>query len=232
MIGFVIKKIISALIMPLSIGLIFAIVAIWYLYKQNIKRAKIFLIVSVVWISIVSYLPFATLIMQPLESRYSKLIDIPKDVKYILLLGGDMRCRAWEVVRLYQNIPNAKIITSGYSAGSKDLGAEATARFLTQFGIKREDIITQQEPNDTAQEAIEIKKRLKDKPFILVTSAYHMPRAMEIFKKEGLNPIPAPTDYKIIDEKDIFLHVPKGKYLLVTEQAWHEYIGLLWIAIQ
>jgi len=233
MIGFIAKKAVSAMIMPLSIGLILGIVSIGYLYKNRIKRAKFFLIISVVWISIVSYPPFAYGVMKPLESRYSKLTDIPKNVKYILLLGGDKRCRAWEAVRLYQNIPDAKIITSGYSAGSKDLGAEATARFLIHFGgVKKEDIILQQEPTDTAQEAIEIKKRLKDKPFFLVTSAYHMPRAMEIFKKEGLSPIPAPTDYKVLDSKYIYLHVPKGKYLLITEQAWHEYLGLLWLKLK
>jgi len=216
--------------MPLSIGLILALVGIWYLYKNKIKKAKIFIIISIIWIATISYKPFANMLLEPLETQYSKLTNIPKNVHYILLLGGDKKNRAWEALRLYQKIPNVKIITSGYSPNGGVPSAIKTAKLLENSGVKKSDIIMQPKPRYTKEEAIAIKKRLKDKPFILITSAYHMPRAIKIFKQSGLNPIPAPTDFKIEKINPFYSH-PEAKWLARTERAWHEYIGLLWLKI-
>ncbi|MEA3552801.1 MAG: hypothetical protein U9R39_00205, partial [Campylobacterota bacterium] len=95
-IAFTLKKVISGLIMPLSIGLIFALVGLYYLYKNSYKKAKIFLTFSVVWIALISYSPISNQLLTPLETKYTKLENIPKDVKHILLLGGDLENRGWE----------------------------------------------------------------------------------------------------------------------------------------
>jgi uncharacterized SAM-binding protein YcdF (DUF218 family) len=230
--GFFLKKVISALLMPLSIGIIFIVLGLWQLKNRSIKRAKLFLTISVIWTILVSSLPFATFMIEPLEKQYPKLKDTPKDIKYILLLGGDKESRSWEALRLYNLIPNSKIITSGYMSESSSTGAIATAKLLESIGVKGEDILMQSEAKDTEEEAIAMRKRVKSDPFILVTSAYQMPRAMMIFKKHGLNPTPAPTDFKARDGIDILLHSPKGRYLYITERAWHEYLGILWFKLK
>jgi len=227
--AFALKKIISAMIMPLSLGLFLAIIGLILLYKNRFKSAKIFLTISIVWIALISYAPFSNLLIKPLETTYQKLEleEIPADVKYILLLGGDMENRAWEVLRLYNNIQNAKIITSGYAGRGEIPEAVLTANILYEIGIKQEDIIIHREPKDTKEEAIKIKELLGEEKFILVTSSYHMPRAMALFRKEGLSPIAAPTDYKIKGSNEA-LSAPSGGNLQKTEIAWHEYIGTLW----
>lgn len=229
--AFIVKKIVSAMIMPLSLGLFLAIIGLIFLYKNSYKRAKIFLTISIVWITTISYVPFSNFLIKPLETTYQKLEIIPKDVQYILLLGGDMESRAWEVLRLYNTIPNVKIITSGYEERGKIPEAIKTANILYNIGIGPEDIIIHSEPKDTKEEAIKIKKVLGEQRFILVTSAYHMPRAIALFKKEGLDPIPAPTDLKIKDN-DKVISVPSGKQLQKTEIAMHEYIGTLWAKLR
>ena len=223
-IGFLIKNIISALLMPLTIGLIFGMVALWYLHKNNIKKAKFFLFLTLVWIALLSYRPVSYFALEPLESSYSKLENIPKDAQHILLIGGDKNNRTWEGLRLYHKIPNAKIITSGYKHQ-----AQKVRKLLIESGIPENDILMQTEPKDTKEEAIAIKKRLGKQKFILVTSAYHMPRSMAIFQSEGLNPIPAPTDFQ---DENSFTTPPKGSCLAKTERAWHEYIGQLWVKIK
>jgi len=228
---FIIKKLISAMIMPLSIGLFLAIIGLFFLYKNQIKGAKIFLTTSIVWMALISYVPFSNFLIKPLETKYQKLKNIPTDIQYILLLGGDMENRAWEVLRLYHKIPNAKIITSGYAGRGEIAEAVKTANVLYEIGIKKEDIIVHKEPKDTKEEANKMKVLLKNKKFILVTSSYHMPRAMALFQKEGLLPIPAPTDLKI-KESDKALSVPNGSNLQQTEIAWHEYLGILWAALR
>jgi uncharacterized SAM-binding protein YcdF (DUF218 family) len=225
--AFILKKIISAMIMPLSIALLLGIIGLIYLYINKYKQAKIFLSISIVLVACFSYVPFSNILMTPLETKYKPIQDIPKDVKYILLLGGDRYNRAWEALRLYHNIPDAKIITSGYAGRGKIPGAIKTANLLHSIGIPYEDIIIHKEPKDTKEEAMKIKETLGKQKFFLVTSAYHMPRALALFQKEGLEPIVAPVDYKIQDS-DKIVSAPMGGILMRTEQAWHEYIGLLW----
>ena len=228
--GFTLKKILSAILMPLSLGLILGLIGLWFLYKNSYTKAKVFLTTSFVWIVIISYAPFSNFLIKPLETTYPKLEKIPQDAEHILLLGGNMENRAWEVLRLYNEIENVKIITSGYEGSGKIPEAIKTANILKDIGICERNIIIHSKPRDTKEEAIKIKKLLGKKPFILVTSSYHMPRAIALFRKEGLNPIPAPTDFKA--KYNNALSVPQGDSLRKTETAWHEYLGLLWAKLR
>lgn len=224
--GFILKKILSAILMPLSLGLILFLIGLWFLYLQSYKKAKICLTVSFLWIFIVSYNPFANSILLPLESNYQKM-EKEVNAKYILLLGGGFESRSYESVRLYHKIHGAKIITSGYSGlRNKIPEAVESANKLIELGIPKVDILMQVEPKDTQEEAQNIRKIVGNEKFILVTSAYHMPRAMELFRKEGLNPLPAPTNF-LVDYSHI-LSVPNGKSLQKTEIVFHEYLGKTW----
>ena len=230
-IAFLLKKIVSAFIMPLPIGLFIALIGLYYLYKNHYVKAKILLSISFLFITIISYNPFANVMLAPLENQYKKLTNIPQDINYILLLGGDRKNRGWEVLRLHNQLPNAKIITSGYKAKYSIAEATRTANILKQIGIPSKSIIIHNKPKDTKEEANAIKKLLGKEKFILVTSAYHMPRAMALFKKGGLNPIAAPTDFKI-KPYNTAISMPDGNSLKHTQLAWHEYLGKLWSKIR
>ncbi|MGK0256232.1 MAG: uncharacterized SAM-binding protein YcdF (DUF218 family) [Arcobacteraceae bacterium] len=228
--AFILKKIISGSIMPLSITLIFLFISLLLLDKRTLKQAQFFILTPFLIILFISYQPVANLFLEPLESGYTKLESIPKDVRHILLLGGDVQNRGWEVLRLYNKIRNAKIITSGYEGDQEIPEAISSAHLFYELGIPKEDIIVHPKPKDTEEEVLNIKAFLGDLPFILVTSAYHMPRAMRLFKKEGLSPIPAPTDFKIKNYN--FASIAKGQNIKKTEIALHEYLGLLWAKIK
>lgn len=233
LIAFVAKKIISILLMPSSWWFIIGMIGLWYLYHNNIKRAKKILTISFIWIILISYAPFANFLIAPLERKYPVLNtdNINKDVKYALILGGDIDSRTWEIMRLYHKIPNLKIITSGRSILKKVSEAEETQMLLISSGIAKNDIIMNKLPKDTEEEAIAIKKLIGIKPFILVTSGYHLPRSMLLFKSMGLNPIPAPTDFQIKKTDSIF-SIPSPAQMKKTEKAWHEYVGILWYLIK
>jgi len=70
----------------------------------------------------------------------------------------------------------------------------------------------------------------KDDPFVLVTSAIHMPRAMLLFRQQGMDPVPAPAEITDFARNDIspFSFFPRAAALSKVEAAWHEYLGLLW----
>jgi len=229
--SFMLKKMLSVALMPFSIGIILGLIALVYLYFNNISKAKKYLSFSLLWLVLITWFPFATILLKPLESSYPKLEVIPKNIEYILLLGGDRERRAWEALRLYHKIPDVKVITSGYSLHDKLSDAEKTAHLLEESGIPKEKILMQSMAKTTFEEAEHMKKRVGEKPFILITSAYHMPRSMMIFEKAGLHPIPAPTDFNDINESG-FLSMLTSKHLEHTEHAWHEYMGLLVYKLQ
>jgi uncharacterized SAM-binding protein YcdF (DUF218 family) len=225
--GFILKKILSVFIMPLPIAIIIFVLSLYFLFKNKYLKAKIFLILALVWLLLFSYAPFANMLLYPLENSYKKLTSIPSNVKYIVYLGGDQQNRGWEVLRLNHKIKDSTIITSGYEDRGKIPEAIKTANILKNIGINEQKIIVHSKPKDTYEEAIKIKQVLKDKKFILVTSAYHMPRAMMIFKSVHLNPIAAPTNF-LIKNKDKVLSFPNSYHLHKSKKAWHEYIGLIW----
>ena len=96
--GFTLKKILSAVLMPLSLGLILFLFGLWFLYTKSYKKAKFYLTVSFLWIFVISYAPFANSVLSPLESTYQK-VEHNVSSKYILLLGGDFKSRAYEADR-------------------------------------------------------------------------------------------------------------------------------------
>ena len=73
-------------------------------------------------------------------------------------------------------------------------------------------------------------KLVGEPPFLLVTSANHLPRAMRFFEAKGLHPIPAPANQLAIDSPlNIWDRAtPSSMFLGHTERAWYETLGSLW----
>jgi uncharacterized SAM-binding protein YcdF (DUF218 family) len=65
------------------------------------------------------------------------------------------------------------------------------------LGIDQSRIAIENKAKDTAEQAIEIKRLVKNDRIVLVTSAIHMPRAMALFTKQGIDCVSAPTDFFI-----------------------------------
>ncbi|RXJ81761.1 YdcF family protein [Arcobacter sp. F2176] len=228
---FNLKKFVSFFLEPFTFGFLVLLLAFIFLLFNSYKKAKSILFVGLIFLFLISNSLFSNFLISPLENQYKdqKNIDISK-VEYILLLGGDFEARAYEVLKLSLRLKDAKIITSGY-AGKKLISDALYAKNeLISLGVNENRIIMQDKPKDTIEEAISIKKLINDKPFILVTSAYHMPRAMKIFQKQGLNPIAMSTDFTSKKQKsNSYLSI---KELKKVTMAIHEYIGLAWIKIK
>jgi uncharacterized SAM-binding protein YcdF (DUF218 family) len=228
--GFIVKKLVGILIQPMSVVLFLLFMGLLFLYKGKMQISKKILTLGFAILLFFSYDPVANTLMQNLENQYPKLEIVPEDADYILLLGGDFEMRAWEVLRFYHKNKDLKIITSGYKGSFSIPEALRSANILIELGISKENIIMHTKPKDTKEEAIKIKKLLGEKPFILVTAGYHMPRAMALFKKEGTCPIAAPA---LTKKRDIdFFSIPSVRCLYETQIALHEYIGLLWAKLR
>ncbi len=241
---FLLKKIVGELMNPLSIGLILGLFGLIALHKERLRLAKSLLAFSLLWIAFFSYAPVSDLLLKPLEEKYPALLHTPTTVDYILVLGNGHKSdvclpitaeldptaviRLNEGIRHYNNLGGAKLVVSGY-AGLFDVNchAQMQKRLAIALGVDADDIITFDTTQDTEQEAYEMKKLVGTAPFVLVTTASHMPRAYKIFTAMGLHPIAAPTDYHVRGNSE-WLHMPQGGALRGSDIAFHEYYGLIW----
>jgi uncharacterized SAM-binding protein YcdF (DUF218 family) len=92
----------------------------------------------------------------------------------------------------------------------------------------------QLKPSNTQQEAEEYVKNFGTKKnLILVTSAIHMPRAILLFRKAGINPVASPTNFilKYGSHKSLLEWLPNAGHIGMMEAALHEYVGIIWAKI-
>ncbi len=124
-----------------------------------------------------------------------------------------------------------------YATGGTPLNEYITSEssvmkyWLINLGIEERRIHEEAQANTTWENAVfttAILKKENINTVILVTSAWHMPRAVWCFKQQGLNVIPAPTDY-LTDQAtyDIRSFLPRWDRLADSGHALHEYLGLL-----
>ena len=239
-IGFIIKKFITFFVEPSGVVLTLLVLGLYFLYRDRYKFAKIFLSLGFGLFFLFAYPPFANFLIQNLEDRYSKY-DYQQDIRYIHVLGsghntdetqplssqvGAIR-RILEGVIIHKQIKGSKLILTGYKGKTDISNAQMNEKVALSLGVKKEDIILGTEPKDTQEEAIFTKSIVDKEPFVLVTSATHIPRSMILFESLGLNPIAAPTKfYK--DEFRGFLRVPDIESFENSTTAFHEYYGMLW----
>jgi uncharacterized SAM-binding protein YcdF (DUF218 family) len=237
---FIFKKIVSAFLLPIPIGLFLLLIAFVYLMFNSYKKAKIFLFLGLSWFLIFSFQPFSNALLYPLENSHPALLQTPK-VNYILVLGSGHKTneslsitsqvkmvainRLVEGIKHYRNLENAKLILSGYGANDEYSHAYMQEKLAISLGVKQEDIIRLDTTKDTKEEAIETKRIVGDEAFILVTSASHMKRAILLFQKEGLHVIASPTNH-LAYKDDSYSAYFSAKNIRNSEMAIHEYLGL------
>jgi uncharacterized SAM-binding protein YcdF (DUF218 family) len=254
---FLLKKIVSPFFYPVSLCLeilILGLFCLWATRRQRLGKGLVTLGTGLLLLLSSSFLSPG--LLTPLESRYSALLH-PETIswetgktetfpRWIVVLGGghvsDPRLpvnsqigdaslsRVVEGVRLHQAIPGSRLLLSGGKVFDPVPEAEVMARVAVLLGVKPQDIVLEPDSRDTADEAAIVADMIGREKMILVTSAVHMPRSMALFRKRGMQPIPAPTDYVIKENQghspgEFF---PNSGNLGEVEIAVHEYLGLAW----
>jgi len=236
--------------MPFPIGMLLFFIGTVLLFRNKHIKATLFLSLGFVWLFVISYSPFANALLYPYEHLYPTLKKAPQNISYIYVLGSGHHTdasqpitsqnhevslvRLNEAIRLYHQLKEQPtIIVSGYS-GLYDptTGAQMQKELALALGVKAEKLHLESNTKDTQEEAEAAKKYIGSKPFILVTSASHLPRAMQFFKHEGLTPIPAPTNHLAQIKHPHYTNFFDVYALRKTDMAWHEMLGLLWQKIK
>ena len=145
-------------------------------------------------------------------------------------IGGSSLYRLIEGIRLINLFPGSKLVLSGGIVYDPVPNADVVKRVAESLGVSSDRIIAENRPIDTVQEAKYLEPLLGKENFILVTSALHMPRAIDVFKDFGMQPIAAPTDYivkrHVIEPPGVIF--PSTANFDLSPRIIYEWIGSEW----
>lgn len=253
---FLLKKIIAQFFNPVFLVLALSLSGLYLLYfSPRQKSGKMLVLISVILLVLCSYTPTADILVASLEKQYplyeldneSSAMEMPKFVVVLgaghyandsmpvmSRIGHDAMFRLIEGIRIYRMMPGSKLLLSGGSTSGEGSGAEDMAEIAKGLGINEEDIIIESESLDTDDQAQIVHSMIGVERFVLVTSAIHMPRSMALFKKLGMNPVPAST--RSLEEK-LYSRTPNPFFpssvnLQKAEMAFHEYLGIVWAKLR
>lgn len=147
----------------------------------------------------------------------------------------DASDRVLHAARLYHAGKAPIIIATGGAIrwlGSKTPEASSISRLLQEWGVPASAIVIETGSLNTYQNAVNTKRLLDRRGLgnvLLVTSAMHMPRALATFRTAGIDAIPSPTDYEVIDREEFTImdFLPDAEALADTTRAIKEYLGLV-----
>lgn len=210
---------------------------------RAVSGAAVLLLVLCAWTSV------GALMLNPLEERFARPAEMPARVDGLVVLGGgfegainlvrggyDLNSggdRFVEAAILARRFPDARVLVSG-GTGTLVLDGEGDAdtapRLLTALGVDRTRLILENRSRNTyenAQFSREMADPKSGETWLLVTSAFHMPRSVGLFRKAGFDVVPWPVDYRTSGEEGIGLFRDNPADSLQTAtMAIREWIGL------
>ncbi|WP_373019484.1 YdcF family protein [Thiomicrorhabdus sp.] len=245
---FILSKVVWAFLSPSNLFVFALSLGTLFLINNHIRSAKKILIPTALIGLIVTAYPVGDYLMKPLESRFAKPESMPKQIDGIIILGGGedlKRSLSWNVAelgiggdryiaaaKLATLYPKAPVIFTGGSGSIQLQNTDGEGAFakeiLTSVGIDNKRLIIESKSRNTYENFLYTQPRLPkaDGTYLLITSAYHMPRSVGIARQLGVHVIPYPVDYRSNSSElrqwdfDLFDH------LKALEPAVKEWIGL------
>ncbi len=247
---FIVSKTLGFFVLPSNFLMAIGLIGLVLLCTRFRRLASWLVVTSLVLIAFVGYSPLGNMLILPLEQRFP-----PWDASHgapdgIVVLGGaispgislargavalnDAAERITVTAELARRYPNVRIIFSG-GTSSLRFNAPVEAPFavkeLEALGVARDRITAEEQSRNTIENAVFSRLIAQPKPverWLLITSAFHMPRAIAAFRAAGFPVEACPVDWRTrgpIDETLPFASFTEG--LTMTDYAVHEWLGLL-----
>lgn len=254
---FWLKKFISHWLMPMSFCVVFIAAGLWLMrYPKRAKLGRRLALGGLLFLIVFSNKYTSRVLIRPLETQYAPQPEFVAGqpltpplaaCRYVVVLGGgnghspDMAAtsllsssalaRVTEAVRLLNAMPEARLIVSGPGKAPRPTHAVVLGRAAQSLGIASDRILYIDQAHDTEDEAREIKKLVGDAPVAVVTSAWHMPRAMALCRNAGIKALACPADF--LSHSDDEFHFTgllwDAGALGVSSLGVREHVGHLWI---
>ncbi len=247
---FSVSKILGFFTVPSNAAAMLCALGVLLLATRFRKAAARILTLGVVLLLVIGFSPLGNWLLLPLSERFPAWSAAGRPPDGIIVLGGaidaetsqargslEMDSSAERIVAMLQlarRYPSARIVFSGGSANLMETPvpeAPIAGDLLEDFGTPRSRIVLESESRTTAENAAFTRKLISPKPgerWLLVTSAFHMPRAIGAFRKVGLDVEAYPVDWRTRGWNDaLTLFTTLSAGLARTDVAIHEWVGLI-----
>ncbi len=247
---FALARILGFFALPSNLFVIVGLVGLVLLCTRFTRLASWLVVTSIVLVAVAGLSPLGNVLILPLEQRFPPWSPSHGAPDGIVVLGGAIEPeisaargvvalneaaeRIIATVELARRYPNAAIVFSGGSNAllfDREPEAPYAVRVLVALGVARDRITAEEQSRNTIENAVFSRLIAAPKPgqrWLLVTSAYHMPRAVAAFRAAGFPVEAYPVDWRTRGPADArlpFRSLSKG--LRQTDLGVHEWVGLL-----
>jgi uncharacterized SAM-binding protein YcdF (DUF218 family) len=236
---------------PINLLLFAALAGVLLRFGRHARFGRGLALAAILILAAAATLPLGVLLIAPLEDRFPlPPPDLPPP-EGIIVLGGAIDDlvsaargqtvfdeggeRLTEAVVLAKRFPQARVVYTGGTAsfipGAISTEALQARKLMSQIGIAPERVTMEDKSRNTDENArftAAIVHPQSSQRWIIVTSAFHMPRSMGIFEKAGFHPIAYPVAFRTRGHwpHDLRLTFEPVRNLRIFEIALHEWIGL------
>jgi len=247
---FILSKTLGFFALPSNVLITMGLIGVLLLLTRFRRLASWLVVTSLVLIAFVGLSPLGNVLLLPLEQRFPPWDASRGPPNGIVVLGGaispdlslargavqlsEAAERITVTAELARRYPNARIIFSG-GTGSLRSDAPVEAPFAVKefeaLGVAHDRITAEEQSRNTIENAVFSRLLAAPQPgerWLLVTSAFHMPRAIAAFRAADFPVEAYPVDWRThgpSDEMRLFPSFLGG--LAQTDLATHEWIGLL-----
>ena len=247
---FFVSKIFWMIASPINLLLFAALIGVLLCYGRRARLGRGLALTAILILIAAATLPLGVLLIAPLEDRFPlPPPDLPPP-EGIIVLGGAIDDqvsaarqetvfdeggeRVTEAVVLAKRYPQARVVYTGGAAsftGAISTEALQARKLMSQMGIAPDRVTIEDKSRNTDENARFTAAIVHPQPsqrWIIVTSAFHMPRSMGIFEKAGFHPIAYPVAFRTRGHwpDDLRLTFEPTRNLRIFEIAVHEWIGL------
>lgn len=243
------SKILGFFALPSNLVMVIGIVGVLLLVTRFKRIGQVLMVFSLVTLAILGWSPIGNLLTIPLEQQFPAWKPGKGEIAGIIVLGGGLTAdvseargepvlneageRLTAAATLAHQYPQAKIVFSGGDAGLvRSLGVEApwALRLLRDLGVPEDRLIAEGRSRNTVENAVYTKELAAPKEgerWLLITSAYHMPRSIGVFRRAGFEVEAYPVDWRTRGMSDALRPFNSiGDGLRRTDTAVREWVGL------
>jgi len=225
--------------------LLFALVCLWLGWR---RLGRSLLAVNLTLWLVLIFMPLGDALLYPLESRFKQPDLSALEVEGVIVLGGGELAeesavwhqpqfnaaaeRVMVIPALAQQLPKARFIFTGGSGSllrQEFKGADVIASYLSGLDLEQR-VAFEADSRNTHENALFSAKMLGSVPkgnWLLVTSAFHMPRSVGVFRNQGWTVTPYPVDYYSVTSSGLRNDPKLWQNLRDLNIAVREWIGLV-----
>lgn len=257
----ILRKTVEICFSPVGLMTLMFVTGLFVVACRRTSRAGRRLIWCGIWLYLIFLLtPLAEVLVSGLERPFPPMLhpDAHAGVRAIVVLSGygedfsffpvtskvseETMVRMVEGIRLHRELPGAKLVVSGgvLRPGERAL-ANLMADFAKAMGIPEGDVVIEAKSQTTQENLLEVKKIVGSQPFILVTSACALRRAIAVARKLEMKPLAAPAAVWAAQHYPTGMRwqewsrkliagmaAPSTSRLGYLQSAYHEYVGYAW----